>query len=73
MQCVHIHIHETLDPEALATLRAELMAGSGVEDVELSLREPHDLVIEYDPDSTHPADFMERMERHGIHPDVTAC
>lgn len=73
MHCVHIHIHETLDPERLATMRAELMALQGVDDVELSLREPHDVVVEYDPRRTHPVAFMERLERHGIHPDVTAC
>ncbi len=73
MHCVHIHIHETLNPEALATVRAELMAVRGVDDVELSLREPHDLLVEYDPRRAHPMEFMDRLERRGIHPDVTAC
>ncbi|HHB13050.1 MAG TPA: hypothetical protein ENK62_07620 [Chromatiales bacterium] len=73
MHCVHIHIHEALEPESLATVRAELMALQGVEDVELSLREPHDLVVEYDPMAAHPVEFMDRLERHGMHPDVTAC
>lgn len=73
MNTVYIHIDETLDSGDLQRIGSELKRLPQVTDVELNGREPHDLLVEYNPHPTMPMGILQRLSELGVHTDVTAC
>jgi len=73
MSTVHIFITEHLDSGRVRDLRADLMAMRNVSDVELADGAPHDLLVEYEAHTVSPMAIVQRLARHGVHSDITAC
>jgi hypothetical protein len=73
MSTVHIFITEHLDSGRMRDLRADLMAMRNVSDVELADGAPHDLLVEYEAHTVSPMAIVQRLARHGVHSDITAC
>jgi len=70
MHTVQIYIDETLDADGLSNMRASLLDMPHVENVALSARDPHDVLVEYEEKYVQPMDILASMSRRGLHPDV---
>ena len=73
MHAVYIHLDEALDPTEQARVGQELRGLAEVTDVELSPRQPHDLLVEYQPGSGMPMSILRRLAGLGLHADVMSC
>jgi hypothetical protein len=67
MTDVMIHIDETLKDWQQQMLEAHMRAQQGVIALGYHDDKPHLMLIEYDPDSTHPSNFIQLVLRHGFH------
>lgn len=73
MNTVTIHIDEALDTRRLEELKAELMREPYVRDVQFNPRTPHDLVVEFEEHHNLAIRVLQRLEQHGLHPDIQPC
>lgn len=73
MNSVYIHIDESLNSSDLQRIGSELKRVPHVTDVEYNGRQPHDLLVEYDPHPSMPMGILQRLSELGVHSDVTAC
>lgn len=64
---VILHINENLDLSARESLRDELMRIDGVMAAEADTAKQHLMIIEYNPDVTDPASFVELAKQRGLH------
>jgi hypothetical protein len=73
MNTVYIHIDERLTAKRMRELRSELAKLPHVTFVEYSARNPHDMLVEFEPHHNVPMRLMSRLERRGLHPDIMSC
>ncbi len=73
MNTVTIHISEALDARRMEELKAELMREPYVRNVHFSPKTPHDLVVEFEEHHHLAIRLLQRLERHGLHPDIQPC
>lgn len=73
MNVINIHIDETLDAGQLDALKEELVHVPHVANVELSPTVPHELMVEYEEHHNIPVRLLNRLSRHGLHPDIQYC
>ncbi len=67
---VYIHIEERLDPQQLHDIGDRLSHLPHVTDVEVTPKEPHDLLVEYEPHEGMPVTILSRLSDMGLHADV---
>ncbi|MDV3239341.1 MAG: hypothetical protein LOY58_10880 [Gammaproteobacteria bacterium] len=73
MHTVYIHINEELDARQLDSIGAELRRLAHVTDVEVNARQPHDVLVEYNPHRGMPMPILRQLSRLGLHADVMSC
>jgi len=73
MNTVHIYISEALDNRHVQELRHDLLDTPWVNDVEISAQSPHDMLVEYQQEHITPMAILRKLNRYGVHTDVTAC
>ncbi|WJW75976.1 hypothetical protein QVG61_02480 [Thiohalobacter sp. IOR34] len=70
MHTVYIHIDEELDARQLDAIGRKLSRLSHVTDVEVNEKEPHDLLVEYEPHEGLPMGILSQLSSMGLHADV---
>lgn len=70
MNTVYIHINETLNPNQQTSIGAELRRLRHVTDVEVSAKQPHDMLVEYSPHRGMPMRILQKLSSLGLHADV---
>lgn len=73
MHTLCIHIDETQDAAAVDALKAELLRLPYVTHVEMSPREPHDVLVEFEPHHEVPMAVLGKLSSRGLHSDVTSA
>ena len=73
MHTLYIHIDETQNAAAIEALKAELLRLPYVTHVEMSPREPHDVLVEFEPDHEVPMAVLSKLSSRGLHPDVISA
>lgn len=73
MHVIQLYIDESLDAAQLGELRQSLMDVPNVVDVELSSRDHHDVLVEYQANTGMPMSILRSLRRHGLHPDVVSA
>lgn len=73
MNTVRIYIDENLDVSRQQGLKQVLLEIPHVLDVELSVKEPHEVVVEYDEQENLPVRLIEVLREQGYHPDILSA
>jgi hypothetical protein len=73
MHAIQLYIDENLDAGQLSALRQTLMDVPHVVDVELSSRDHHDMLVEYEEKSGMPMSIIRSLRKQGLHPDVISA
>ena len=67
---VTLHIDETLPHSARESLRDKFLAYEGVLAAAYHDKQPHLMVIEYDPDVTGSSEFIALANEQGVHAEL---
>jgi len=70
MNTVRIYIDENLDASRLRGLKQMIQEIPHVLDVEVSDKEPHEVVVEYEEQQNMPVRLIEILREQGYHPDI---
>ena len=70
MNTIQLYIEENLDSEKLNTLKNHLIDIEYVNDVELSSKSPHELLVEFEGRHDLPMKIIEAIKEKGYHPDI---
>lgn len=70
MSDVTVHIDETLDSSALATLRQDVSRLQGVKHIDSSAHRPHLMVVSYDHRETNSTRILSSVFNHGYHAEL---
>ena len=73
MNTVRIYIDENLDTARLKSLQQLLEGIPHVLDVEVSEKEPHELVVEYEERQNMPVKLIQVLREKGFHPDILSA
>jgi hypothetical protein len=73
MHTIQLYIDENLDAGQLRELRQSLMSVPNVVGVQLSSRDQHDMLVEYEERSGMPMGILHSLRRQGLHPDVVSA
>lgn len=70
MNAIQLYIEENLDSEKLNTLKNHLIDIEHVNDVEVSSKSPHELLVEFEGHHDLPMKIIEAIKAEGYHPDI---
>jgi len=73
MNTVYIHIDERLTAKRMREIKTEVSRLPHVAFVEYGTRNPHDMLVEFEPHHNVPMALLTRLERRGLHPDIVSC
>lgn len=73
MNTVRIYIDENLDVSRLMNLKQLIESIPHVIDVEVSEREPHEVVVDYEAQQNMPVKLIEILRAKGFHPDILSA
>lgn len=73
MNTVRIYIDENLDTSHLHGLKQMIEAIPHVVDVEVSDKEPHEVVVDYEEQKNMPVKLIELLRNQGYHPDILSA
>lgn len=73
MNTVRIYIDENLDTSRLQNLKQLLENIPHVVDVEISAKEPHEVVVDYEEQQNMPVKLIEVLREKGFHPDILSA
>lgn len=67
---VMVHVHETLDEDALRRLEDEMRRDVGVVSVGHAPAQSHMIMVVYDSEATRAAELLGRFQQRGLHAQV---
>lgn len=73
MHTVRIYIDEYLDGAKQTSLKRLIEDIPHVVDVELSVKDPHEVVVEYETQQNIPVQVIEALRKQGYHPDILSA
>lgn len=73
MNTVRIYIDENLDTSHLRGIKQMIEAIPHVVDVEVSDKEPHEVVVDYEEQKNMPVKLIEVLRNQGYHPDILSA
>ena len=73
MNTVRIYIDENLDTSNLRDIKQMIEAIPHVVDVEVSDKEPHEVVVDYEEQKNMPVKLIEVLRQQGYHPDILSA
>ena len=73
MNYVNIHIDETVNQQDMGILCQQLMAAPHVNDVEVSAKRPHDMLVEFEEHYNMPMRLLFMLKQQGLHADIVGC
>ncbi|MBD3669521.1 MAG: hypothetical protein HUJ29_02020 [Gammaproteobacteria bacterium] len=73
MHTIQLYIDENLNANQIDELRTTLMGVPHVVDVEFSVRDSHDMLVEYEEHRGMPMDILHSLRSVGLHPDVVSA
>jgi hypothetical protein len=73
MNSVRIYIDENLDTARLKSLKQLIEGMPYVVDVEVSEKEPHEVVVDYEAQQNMPMKLIEALRAKGFHPDILSA
>lgn len=73
MNTVRIYIDENLDTARLKSLKQLLEDIPHVIDVEISEKEPHEVVVDYAEQQNMPVKLIQILREKGFHPDILSA
>ena len=73
MNTVRIYIDETLDTERLRNLKQLIEDIPHVLDMEFSEKDPHEVMVEFEPVQNMPVKLIEVLRKQGYHPDILSA
>jgi len=73
MNTVRIYIDENLDTSRLHGLKQMIEAIPHVLDVEVSDKEPHEVMVDYEERNNMPVKLIEVLRQQGLHPDILSA
>lgn len=73
MNSVRIYIDEALDRDRRNALIHTIQSVQHVVDVELSEKDPHEFVVEYQAQKNLPVRLIEVLRAQGYHPDILSA
>lgn len=73
MNTVRIYLDEVIEGEQRDALVHSVQSIQHVVDVELSDRDPHELVVEYHAQQNMPVKLIEALRSQGYHPDILSA
>lgn len=73
MNSVRIYIDENLDRSRLQGLKQIIQDIPHVIDVEISDKEPHEVVVDYEEQQNMPVKLIEVLREKGFHPDILSA
>ena len=73
MHTLYIHIDEKLDAANMLSLKNELSNIRYINDVEISARSPHDMLVEFEEAHISPMFILKQLGRHGLHADIMSA
>ena len=73
MHSIQVYIDEELDPKSLNELKLLMQKLPHVTNVELSTKQPHDMLVEYEEHYNIPMLVMDKLHHRGLHPDIISA
>jgi len=73
MNTVRIYIDENLDSYRIQGLKQTIENIPHVLDVEISEKEPHEVVVDYEEQKNLPVKLIEILRQQGYHPDILSA
>jgi len=73
MNTVRIYIDENLDSYRIQGLKQTIEKIPHVLDVEISEKEPHEVVVDYEEQQNLPVKLIEILRQQGYHPDILSA
>jgi PIN domain nuclease of toxin-antitoxin system len=73
MHSIQVYIDEELDPKSLSELKLLMQELPHVTNVELSIKQPHDMLVEYEEHYNIPMLVMDKLHHQGLHPDIISA
>ncbi len=71
MKTLHFYINEKLDIDRLTLVKADLLAMTHVNNVELGKGTPRELTVEVDEHCDMAIHVMEQLNRAGLNPEIS--
>jgi len=73
MRTIQIHLDDTLTKDQLGALKKTLMSIPHIKEINMSLQNPHDFLVDFDEASNAPMAIMSELHNQGLHPDITSA
>ena len=73
MHTIYLRIDEDLDESSMRALRDELRGVGHITDVEVHVRTPHDMLVEFEEEYISPMAILRELGRHGVHADIVGA
>ncbi len=73
MNTIRIYIDESLDNSRLQSIKQAIESIPHVLDVEVSEKDPHEVVVDYDEQQNMPVKLIEALRKQGYHPDILSA
>lgn len=73
MHTIQIHLDDTLTKEQLGALKKKLMSIPHIKEVNMSPKEPHDFIVDFEKAHNAPIEIMHELHEQGLHPDIISA
>ena len=70
MHTIYLRIDEDLDETGMSTLKEGMRGVSHIIDVEIYVRTPHDMLVEFEEEHISPMAILRELGRRGVHADI---